>query len=53
MKKIKTNGGSMADLGIVVLVIVALFFLWLYVGGGKVTEDKPFLQTQDGQTMPQ
>jgi len=51
--KIKTNGGSMGDLGIVILVIFAVFLLWLYVGGGKVTEDKPFLQAQDGQTIPQ
>lgn len=52
MKKIKTNGGSLGDLGLVILAIIALFFLWYFVGGGQVHNQTPFMQAQDDQTVP-
>ena len=49
MKKIKTNKG---DIGLVILLIIALFILWYFVGGGKTNQTKPFMQAQNGEPIP-
>ena len=46
--------GSMADLGLVIIVLVVLFFLWLLTGGSErpASNESPFFQTQEGQPIP-
>ena len=53
MKKIKTNGGDMEFLGMIILFIVIVFIIWVLTGGPNSEESKkPFITAGDDQNAP-
>lgn len=54
MSKKINQKGSMADLGLIILLLIALFIMWYFTGGKNrsAVDDGPFFQIQGNQSVP-
>ncbi len=53
MKKIKTNGGEMDFLIMILLFLVVIFIIWVLTGGqNNASKDKPFITPGNDQSAP-